>query len=74
MGQMRASMDAPSLPNPPLVPQRIVASGGNPDLEPFRATAFDISVEKYFGTKGYVSVAAFYKDISTYVLTLPTPF
>ncbi len=74
MGQMRASMDAPSLPSPPLVPQRIVASGGNPDLEPFRATAFDISVEKYFGTKGYVSVAAFYKDISTYVLTLPTPF
>ena len=75
MGQMRASMDAPSLPNPPLVPtQRIVSSGGNPELEPFRATALDLSVEKYFGNKGYVSAAAFYKDISTYVLTLPTPF
>ena len=73
MGQMRASIDAPSLPTPPLTPvQRIVASGGNPELEPFRATALDISVEKYFGgNKGYVSVAGFYKDISTYVLTLP---
>jgi iron complex outermembrane recepter protein len=73
MGQMRASIDAPSLPNPPLLPvQRIVASGGNPELEPFRATALDISVEKYFGgNKGYVSVAGFYKDIDTYVLTLP---
>jgi iron complex outermembrane receptor protein len=74
MGQMRASIDAPSLPNPPLVPQRIVSSGGNPELEPFRATALDLSVEKYFGNKGYVSAAAFYKDISTYVLTLPTAF
>lgn len=73
MGQMRASIDTPSLPTPPLIPvQRIVASGGNPELEPFRATALDISVEKYFGgNKGYVSVAGFYKDISTYVLTLP---
>jgi iron complex outermembrane recepter protein len=75
MSQMRASMDAPGLPNPPLTPvQRITASGGNPELEPFRATAFDVSVEKYFGNKGVVSVAGFYKDIDTYVLTLPTPF
>ncbi|MBL8329393.1 MAG: TonB-dependent receptor [Rubrivivax sp.] len=75
MGQMRASMDPPSLPNPPLQPvQRIVSSGGNPELEPFRATALDISFEKYFSNKGYISVAGFYKDIDTYVLTLPTPF
>lgn len=76
MSQMRSSIDAPSLPNPPLTPvQRIVSSGGNPELEPFRATAFDLSVEKYFGgNKGYVSAAAFYKDISTYVLTLPQAY
>ncbi len=36
-------------------------SGGNPKLKPYRANAFDISYEKYFGTKGYVSVAAFHK-------------
>jgi iron complex outermembrane receptor protein len=74
MGQMRASIDQPSLPNPPLNPQRIVSSGGNPEVEPFRATAYDLSVEKYFGRKGYVSVAGFYKDIDTYVLTLPTQY
>ena len=76
MSQMRSSIDAPTLPSPPLVPvQKIVASGGNPELEPFRATALDVSVEKYFGgNKGYVSAAAFYKDISTYVLTLPTAY
>ena len=71
MRDMRASIDQPSLPNPPLTPQRFVASGGNPEVEPFRATAYDLSVEKYFGNKGYVSVAGFYKDIDTYVLNLP---
>ena len=75
MSQMRASIDAPGLPNPPLQPvQRIVSSGGNPELEPFRATALDLSVEKYFGNRGYFSAAAFYKDIDTYILTLPQAF
>ena len=76
MSQMRSSIDTPSLPTPPLLPvQRIVSSGGNPELEPFRATAFDLSVEKYFGgNKGYVSAAVFYKDIDTYVLTLPSAY
>ena len=75
MSQMRASIDAPSLPNPPLQPvQRIVSSGGNPELEPFRATALDVSVEKYFGNKGYISLAGFYKDIDTYILTLPQQY
>jgi iron complex outermembrane recepter protein len=43
-------------------------SGGNPNLDPFRATAYDISYEKYFGgNKGYVSVAGFYKDLESYI-------
>jgi iron complex outermembrane recepter protein len=42
-------------------------SGGNPQLDPFRATALDLSYEKYFGTKGYVSAAAFYKDLKSYI-------
>lgn len=70
MSEMRASMDPPTLPAANLT-QVLRASGGNPNLEPFRATALDISVEKYFSNKGYVSVAGFYKDISTYILTLP---
>jgi TonB-dependent receptor len=43
------------------------ASGGNPKLDPWRANALDISYEKYFGTKAYVSAAAFYKDLTTYI-------
>jgi iron complex outermembrane receptor protein len=46
-------------------------SGGNPQLEPWLANAFDLSYEKYFssenGNKGYVSAAYFYKDLSTYI-------
>ncbi|NUS60605.1 MAG: TonB-dependent receptor [Lysobacter sp.] len=46
------------------------ASGGNPELDPWLANSFDVSYEKYFGgTKGYVSAAAFYKDLRTYVFT-----
>lgn len=71
MSDLRASVDQPSLPNPPLNPQRFVSSGGNPELEPYRADAFDISVEKYFGNKGYISAAVFHKDIKNWILTLP---
>ena len=44
-------------------------SGGNPELEPWRAYAFDLSYEKYFGTKAYVAAAFFYKDLRTYIYT-----
>ena len=42
-------------------------SGGNPRLEPYRANAIDLSVEKYFGPTTYVAVAGFYKDLETYI-------
>ena len=42
-------------------------SGGNPLLDPFRANALDVSYEKYFGTKGYVSLAGFYKQLKSYI-------
>ena len=42
-------------------------SGGNPLLDPFRANALDVSYEKYFGTKGYVSAAVFYKQLKSYI-------
>ena len=47
-------------------------SGGNPNLEPFRAKSFDLSYEKYFGKKGYVSVAGFYKALDTYIVRQST--
>jgi TonB-dependent receptor len=63
--QMRASLDfgvdtATGKPG---------ASGGNPELDPWRANAFDISWEKYFGTKAYVAAAFFYKDLTSYIYT-----
>jgi TonB-dependent receptor len=43
-------------------------SGGNPQLDPWRANAFDLSYEKYFaGNKGYLSLAGFYKDLKSYI-------
>ncbi len=47
-------------------------SGGNPELDPWRANAFDLSYEKYFGTNAYVSLAAFYKDLKTYIYNQTT--
>lgn len=43
-------------------------SGGNPRLNPVRANAFDLSYEKYFGNKGYVSAAYFYKDLRSFII------
>ena len=42
-------------------------SGGNPRLRPWIANALDVSVEKYFGRRGYVSLAGFYKDLESYI-------
>ncbi|MBL0087955.1 MAG: TonB-dependent receptor [Ideonella sp.] len=42
-------------------------SGGNPELQPWRAKSFDLSLEKYFGKRSYVAAAAFYKDLGTYI-------
>jgi iron complex outermembrane recepter protein len=49
------------------IPIRWNGDGGNPRLEPYIADAFDISYEKYFGTKAYVSLAAFQKELKSYI-------
>lgn len=42
--------------------------GGNPELKPWLADAYDVSWEKYFGgTRGYVSVAYFHKNLLNYI-------
>ncbi len=41
--------------------------GGNPLLRPTISRNADISVEKYFGRRGYVSLAAFQKNLETYL-------
>ncbi len=42
-------------------------SGGNPTLEPWRATAYDFSLEKYFGKRSYIAAAEYYKNLSSWV-------
>lgn len=46
---------------------RYEGSAGNPFLKPFRANTVDLSYEKYFGTRAYVAVAGFMKDLDTYI-------
>ena len=43
------------------------AYAGNPELKPWRAVAIDFSVEKYFGKRSYVSVAAYRKNLLSYI-------
>jgi iron complex outermembrane receptor protein len=55
----------------------ISGDSGNPELRPFRANAADLSFEKYWGVKGYVSAQLFYKYFNTFVVDrnlIPQPF
>lgn len=63
--QMRASLDfgvntATGKPG---------GGGGNPELAPWRANAFDVSWEKYYGSKAYLAAAYFYKQLTSYIYT-----
>lgn len=48
-------------------------SGGNPELEPYRANAVDLSLEKYLGDSSYMALALFYKDLESYVYNQEFP-
>ncbi|WP_394388528.1 TonB-dependent receptor [Shewanella woodyi] len=41
--------------------------GGNPELDPYRATAYDLSLEWYFDEASLFSVAGFYKDVDSFI-------
>jgi iron complex outermembrane receptor protein len=49
-------------------------SGGNPELKPFRAKGVDLSYEKYWDNKAYVSGAVFYRKLDTYVVNFEHSF
>ena len=46
----------------------LTASGGNPDLDPYRANQYDASLEYYFAPQSILAVDVFYKDISTFIV------
>lgn len=45
-------------------------SAGNPNLDPFRATTFDLSFEYYYQPGALLSLALFQKNISSFVQTV----
>ncbi|WP_347304625.1 TonB-dependent receptor (plasmid) [Croceibacterium sp. TMG7-5b_MA50] len=46
---------------------------GNPDLQPFRANQVEAGLEWYFMPDALLNVAAFYKDIQSFVTLVTTP-
>jgi iron complex outermembrane recepter protein len=48
--------------------------GGNPEIEPNRANAYDLAYEKYFDSKAFIGLAYFYKDLKTYSLQVREQF
>jgi iron complex outermembrane receptor protein len=50
------------------------ATGGNARLAPWRANAADLSYEKYFENKAIISVAAFYKKLTSYIYDITNPY
>ncbi len=60
----------PATPPPNGFPFVASSTRGNPDLDPWRADAFDVSYEKYFANKAYLSAAVFYKDLKSYIYNL----
>ncbi len=45
-------------------------TAGNPELNPFRATAVDLSFEWYFAKESLLGLGLFYKDINSFVQTI----
>jgi iron complex outermembrane receptor protein len=82
MDEMRANL-VPGFSNPcvggePCQPGQVIhpwsAGGGNPNLEPWRAKAVDVSYEWYLGAASYIAVAGFYKKLDSYIFTQLQPY
>ncbi|MEI8028511.1 MAG: TonB-dependent receptor [Comamonadaceae bacterium] len=75
MDDLRAGADQPKLvANDPgsLFGHWTAGNGGKPDLQPWRAKALDLSLEKYFGKSSYVAGAAFYKALDSFIYSQDT--
>jgi iron complex outermembrane recepter protein len=42
-------------------------SSGNAELEPYRATQFDLGYEYYFGSQGLISATGFWKEVDSFI-------
>ncbi|HWW59579.1 MAG TPA: TonB-dependent receptor [Sphingopyxis sp.] len=50
----------------------LTGSGGDPNLAPYRANQYDLSVEFYPDRETIVALALFYKDIQSYIVNTTT--
>jgi TonB-dependent receptor len=48
-------------------------SGGNPNLNPFRASQVDLAYEHYFGKQGLISAGVFYKTVDSFIVANTFP-
>ena len=48
-------------------------SGGNPNLDPFRASQVDLAYEHYFGKQGLISAGFFYKTVDSFIVANTFP-
>ena len=49
------------------------STGGNPFLEAFEATNYDVSFEYYFGDTGTISIAGFHKEFDNFIESQTLP-
>ncbi|WP_298577489.1 TonB-dependent receptor [uncultured Luteimonas sp.] len=49
--------------------QTLTGGGGNPELDPYESTNFDVSAEWYFAEDAILAGSLFYKDVDNYILT-----
>lgn len=45
---------------------------GNPNLDPYKSTNFDLLADWYYGNSGVISAGVFYKDIDDYIVDFTT--
>lgn len=55
-------------PQTALNPGALSGNGGNPDIDPFRADQFDISIEWYPNPDEYLAIAFYYKDVQSFII------
>jgi len=64
-----SSPNAASAPPPPPAQWHGILSEGNPNLKPYRADQFDLSLEWYFGARSLLAADVFVKKVKNLVLT-----
>jgi TonB-dependent receptor len=60
---------SPRLSYADLRPGALNATGGNIGLKPYTSTNADISIEYYFGSLNYLTVAGFRKEVQDFIVT-----